>query len=276
MSKKYYVYVLLDPRRPGNFQYGKYCFDFEPFYVGKGCGGRAGNHWHRFSRAMRLYGKDFREHDIHQRSNPLKTARFEHMHEAGVEPMIKIWRRTASEDKAFEIKIKMISAIKRLRYGGPLLNLAAGGPHGDRTGYRCSDEEKVRMSKTISEYYTTDEGKDAISRMADSQRKRLARLRKARASDPKLDAAMYARKRAGGHKVKTTLEANGTWHKRSISIAGGRHAMKMKEPVKSHFKARLAKELDANLHLAKDEMRELMLGLYRLYLKKERMHVYSE
>jgi hypothetical protein len=32
--KKYYVYLLLDLRKPGNYQYDKYFFNFEPFYVG--------------------------------------------------------------------------------------------------------------------------------------------------------------------------------------------------------------------------------------------------
>ena len=29
-----YVYVYLDPRKPGIFGYGEYKFDHEPFYVG--------------------------------------------------------------------------------------------------------------------------------------------------------------------------------------------------------------------------------------------------
>lgn len=43
-KQKYYVYIYLDPRKPGNFNYEKYHFDFEPFYVGKGKGKRAWDH----------------------------------------------------------------------------------------------------------------------------------------------------------------------------------------------------------------------------------------
>ena len=32
----FYVYVWLDPRKPGEYKYGKYMFDHEPIYVGKG------------------------------------------------------------------------------------------------------------------------------------------------------------------------------------------------------------------------------------------------
>jgi len=36
----FYNYVYLDPRKPGNYNYGEYHFDYEPFYVGKGSNGR--------------------------------------------------------------------------------------------------------------------------------------------------------------------------------------------------------------------------------------------
>jgi len=43
-KNRFYVYVYLDPRKPGNYTYGDYHFDYEPFYVGKGCDDRLNDH----------------------------------------------------------------------------------------------------------------------------------------------------------------------------------------------------------------------------------------
>lgn len=42
----FYVYIYLDPRKPGNYNYLDYNFKFEPFYVGKGTKNRMYDHLH--------------------------------------------------------------------------------------------------------------------------------------------------------------------------------------------------------------------------------------
>ena len=41
---KYYIYIYLDPRKPGNYKYNNLCFNYEPIYIGKGKGYRYRGH----------------------------------------------------------------------------------------------------------------------------------------------------------------------------------------------------------------------------------------
>ena len=40
----FYTYIYLDVRKPGVYKCGDYVWDYEPFYVGKGKGGRYLDH----------------------------------------------------------------------------------------------------------------------------------------------------------------------------------------------------------------------------------------
>lgn len=137
----YYVYVLLDPRRPGNFRFGKWKFDYEPFYVGKGTKDRAICHWRSF--INHLDNPSY----VHRKHNPLKDKRFQHLYKAGVEPIVVIKKRNLTEEESCLIETALIETIGRVRYGGPLLNLAAGGKGGGSMLGRKHSAESIEKNR---------------------------------------------------------------------------------------------------------------------------------
>jgi len=51
----YYVYVLVDPRIAGGFNYADLHFLYKPFYVGKGKNKRVNAHFHNIKKSNNPY-----------------------------------------------------------------------------------------------------------------------------------------------------------------------------------------------------------------------------
>jgi hypothetical protein len=135
---EYYVYVLLDPRKPGTFVYDGGTFSFEPFYVGKGKGYRYKHHaW------AHLRGQPS--------GNSYKARKIKNIYESGLEPLVKR-KYCESESKAFELEIRMIKSIGR-GSKGPLTNLSDGGE--GQTGTKWTDKARKKKSKQVKEHYQT-------------------------------------------------------------------------------------------------------------------------
>lgn len=110
----YYVYVYLDPRKPGNFRYGDIEFDFEPFYVGKGIGSRYLSH---------IYVAKKTEESTHKLNKIRKIIK-----EENELPIIEFPFFGLDESTAFEKEIELITDIGRIDLStGPLVNLTNGG-----------------------------------------------------------------------------------------------------------------------------------------------------
>jgi len=136
-ENQFYVYVLLDPRKPGEYKYGEYEFDHEPFYVGKGKGNRLNEHvWE-----AEKYLHEEKTTILIECKNPHK-----------VNKIIKIYTSTSkwpesvlivenmSEEDAFQLEINLILEIGRFGLkAGPLTNLTGGGE--GTSGYIFTDEE---------------------------------------------------------------------------------------------------------------------------------------
>ena len=113
LSRKhiFYVYVLLDPRKPGPYWYGHWRFDHEPFYVGKGKHRRAYNHF-----------------KLKSNNNSHRARKIRKIFSLGLEPILVFKRTYLTEKQAFELEKKLIPKIGRSDLGeGPLTNHSDGG-----------------------------------------------------------------------------------------------------------------------------------------------------
>lgn len=114
----YYVYVYLDPRKPGRYCYDdlEVCFLYEPFYVGKGKGARYKSHLDPFN--------------LKSRFNTHKTGKIKRILNEGHDLLkfIDIPFNSLSEDDALELEKKVIQTIGRSDLNeGPLTNQCDGG-----------------------------------------------------------------------------------------------------------------------------------------------------
>lgn len=111
---KFYVYVYLDPRKPGRYVYGDYSFDYEPFYVGKGCDRRWLNHLNECKSNSYF-------------NNKIKKIQ----KEIGDDPIVIKYKENMFRDDAYSLETLMITKIGRVNTGkGPLCNLMDGGTGG--------------------------------------------------------------------------------------------------------------------------------------------------
>lgn len=132
MEQKYYVYVYLDTRKNGLFQYENLTFEHEPFYVGKGKGSRDKEH--------------LAEYSLKHSSNPYKNRKIKKILAEGSEPLIIRLHNDLSDDDAIRLEIETIRAIGRLNLRrGPLVNLTDGGE--GTSGRITSYATKELMSK---------------------------------------------------------------------------------------------------------------------------------
>jgi len=141
MESKYYVYVYLDSRKPGNYKYDNLSFSYEPFYVGKGKG-------HRDREHLRLKCC----------SNIFKNSKIAKIFEAGLVPIIIRLADNLDNREALSLEILTISTIGRAnKNAGSLTNLTDGGE--TTIGRICRTETKELMSfqrkgkkQTVAQY----------------------------------------------------------------------------------------------------------------------------
>ena len=134
--KPFYIYLLCDPRKPGQYVYGDYSLPFEPFYVGKGHGKRAWNH----TKVIKRGGKS---------ANPHKDRIIAKLLRQGLSPVVEVLKEDLAEDTAFELEKLLISTIGRVDLKlGPLSNMSEGGE--GNSGYSWNQEQREACSKRVA------------------------------------------------------------------------------------------------------------------------------
>ena len=128
MNNVFYVYIYLDPRKPGSYQYGDYLFDYEPFYVGKGKGRRIRDH-------------------RSDKSDTYKVKRIQKILREGFELIYFKVQEELIECQSFRLEMELIKTIGRYGLGtGPLTNLTDGGE--GASGHITSVETKKKISES--------------------------------------------------------------------------------------------------------------------------------
>lgn len=117
-ENEFYVYIYLDTRKHGKYQYGEYCFDYEPFYVGKGIKERCLDHIKE--------AKDYLERNI-KIYNKYKIGKINKIiKETGKNPIIIKVKENLLEQESFELESLLIKMIG-IKGIGSLTNLSNGG-----------------------------------------------------------------------------------------------------------------------------------------------------
>ena len=158
MKNKFYVYVYLDPRKPGKYEYdgGKVCFDFQPYYVGKGCDDR----WFKHLEDAIFLLQDNRSKQWIRNNyyNHHKINKIFKIFDSELDPIVEKYYIDLTEQEAIEKEIELIWVLGRYDLNmGPLTNLTWGG---DGAKFHCG-EFRERHLKGIKKYHASEEGKIA-------------------------------------------------------------------------------------------------------------------
>jgi hypothetical protein len=179
MRSDFYVYALLDPRKPGNY----IPFNYEPFYIGKGTGERCKVHLWNVKRNSEI--------------NKHKSQKIQKIINQGLEPLIHILYESLTELDAYRIEEEYIEQFGRLLDGGCLTNIKIA-----HEGEGSSGWNNPVKNKTWEEAY----GEDRAAQMKLRHREAQERIQK--------NPDYYEkRKEAIKHSIATKDSNNPEWRK---------------------------------------------------------------
>jgi len=192
----YYVYVLMDSSKEGNYVYGSYKFSYEPFYIGKGRGKRI---------IDTIYDKSsFKYNKI----NKLKNN--------NIEIKKDIIFDSLTNEEAILYEKELIKLIGRRDLNeGVLVNLTDGGD--GRINSKHSDETKNKISNTKkSMNLKFKHSEETINKMKESQ--------------SGINNGFHGKNHTKESKEKISIKNSGTNH----SMYNKKHSEETIEKLKKH------------------------------------------
>ena len=143
IENNYYVYLYLDPRKPGSYSYYDLFFEYEPFYVGKGKNNRCYN-------------------GLNDNHKSLKKNKINKIISDGYLPIVIKHIESISEIDALNREVDLIHKIGRFdKQSGPLTNHTDGGD--GTSGHICSIETRKKISIANTDKPKSDATKKKIS-----------------------------------------------------------------------------------------------------------------
>lgn len=205
MNNKYYVYALLDSSKPGIYKYGDLCFDYEPFYIGKGTGNRIKD---------TLYDK-----------SPFKKNKIDKLNNQGIEIISVKIKDGISNEKAILLEKNYINLIgRRDQLNGLLVNLTDGGD--GRVNSYQTKETKDKISKTyLSKNLKWSHNKETLKKMSEKQKGR--------------GNGFYGKKHSSEVKERHSGLMSGSNH----PMYGKEHSEETKNKLKEHRKNNISNEV---------------------------------
>jgi hypothetical protein len=165
-NEKYYIYLFLDPNKKGEYIYGNYKFEYEPFYVGKG-------RKYETSSSDRI-NTHFRPSSL--KKNTYKNNKIKKILNDGQYPIIVKVKENIDEPTAFIIEKEIILAIGRYKTKtGPLTNQTDGGegPSGIKR-----KKASLATRKKISESLIGKRGRNTGNKHTEETKKQISETKK--------------------------------------------------------------------------------------------------
>lgn len=160
IANRFYVYALLDTRKPGNFSYKigeeEIRFDYEPFYIGKGKRDRWSVHFQPKAKKSDL--NRFKQRVIEKIIS-----------ETGKNPKAVKVKISLNHIESYNYEQKLINIIgRRTVKKGPLTNLSDGGPGPSgqiphNKGKPTSLAQSLKISEANKGHKSTDEQKAKLT-----------------------------------------------------------------------------------------------------------------